>query len=309
MTVLTLGYPVRTLDGVELVSGGIPLTGEVLEKVAAAGRRKVVPESSLLEYGNIRRDILASAREGTYAVMLGRPGDAVDLGLLMNKTRLPLPLLHSLDYFRRKDPYTYRHILMVFALSSLIARHLMASFNDVLRHASAGPLHDVGKICVPLEVLKKTTCLKRSERNVLEHHTMAGYVLLAYYLGDAAAANAEVARDHHERNDGSGYPRGIRLSGTLKEIVAACDVYDALISPRPYRKSCYDNRTALEEITRMGEQGKINWDVVRLLVALNRRDRPDPGTCQVSLEKRGKPPEGNLYGVVVDDDPPPKRNG
>jgi HD-GYP domain-containing protein (c-di-GMP phosphodiesterase class II) len=88
------------------------------------------------------------------------------------------------------------------------------------------------------------------------------------------------------------------------EIVAACDVYDALISPRPYRVSIYDNRTALEVITAMAEEAKIGWDVVQVLVSHHRKGKPRPEECKVSVEKRGNPPEGNLYGIVLDDDGP-----
>ena len=58
---------------------------------------------------------------------------------------------------------------------------------------------------------------------------------------------ARVARDHHEFRDGSGYMRGVKLNDPMVEIVAVCDIYDGLLSPRPYRTAAYDNRTALEE--------------------------------------------------------------
>jgi HD-GYP domain-containing protein (c-di-GMP phosphodiesterase class II) len=89
------------------------------------------------------------------------------------------------------------------------------------------------------------------------------------------------------------------------EIVVACDVYDALISPRPYRRVSYDNRTALEEITEMANQGKIDWKIVKALVAHNRKGKPPAHECAVSIEKRGNPPEGNLYGILIDDATPP----
>jgi HD-GYP domain-containing protein (c-di-GMP phosphodiesterase class II) len=132
----------------------------------------------------------------------------------------------------------------------------------------------------------------------LDNHSAAGYVLLSYYLGDPRSLASLVARDHHERKDGSGYPRGIPLRDLLVEVIAVCDVYDALISPRPYRPASYDNRTALEEITGMAERGEIGWDVVKALVACNRSARPHYSESEVSTEKRGVPPPGNLHGVI-----------
>lgn len=301
MTDLTLRYPIHTLAGRELLPAGAVLTAAVLGEVVAEGRGTAFPEASLLDYGTARHDLLAFIGEGTYRAILGREADRAEILALMEKTRLPVPVLESLDHFKGHDAYTYRHVLMVFALSSTIARRMMRSVSDVLQEASAGPLHDFGKICVPMEILRKTTFLRRSERMYLEHHTMAGHVLLSYYLGNFGGIAPVVALDHHERGDGSGYPRGIALRGRLVEIVAACDVYDALISPRPYRNNSFNIRTALEEITRLAEEGKISWEVVRLLVSLNRKDRPPPEECRVSLEKRGKCPEGNRYGIIVDD--------
>ena len=309
MAVLTLHHPVHTLDGRELLPAGIVLTDAVVGEVIAEGRGKSFPRASLLNFGTTQRDLLSFIGEGSYRTIFSQDVDRGELLALMDQTVLPLPVLESLDYFKGHDPYTYRHVLMVFATSSVIARRMMRSVSDVLQEASAGPLHDFGKICVPMDVLTKTTFLRRSERLRLEHHTMAGFVLLNYYLGDSGGVAPAVALDHHERGDGSGYPRGIALRGRLVEIVAVCDVYDALISPRPYRSVSYDNRSALEEITRMAEQGKVSWEIVRLLVALNRKDKPPPEQCEVSLEARGKPPEGNRYGVILDDDPAGSSSG
>lgn len=302
MASLRIRYPVRTLEGEELAPGGVGLSPARLAGIVSSGRRKNFPQMPLLEYGSVRRDLHSFVRQGAYRVIFEDRERFNAVLLLMERTLLPLPLLEVLRYFRRNDPYTYRHTLMVFALSCLLARDLGYGRREILLEAMAGPLHDVGKIAVPLRILKKTTPLTRSERNLLEHHPTAGHVLLSHYLGNPKRFASTVARDHHERKDGSGYPRGIRLKNRLVEIVAACDVYDALISPRPYRRVSYDNRTAIEMITMMAEQGQVRWEIVAALVAHNRKHRPSPQECRVSLEKRGKAPEGNLYGIVLEDE-------
>jgi len=298
---LRLEYSVDTLDKTQLLPAGSVLTRRTLEKLALLGPGASTPSASLMQYGTVRRDILRFIREGTYRIIFDDPEENADLFRHFEKLRLPRHLLDALGYFRRHDPYTYRHSLTVFALSALLATGLLGDDLDAFLEATAGPVHDFGKICVPLRILRKTTPLRRSERALLEHHTLAGYVLLGYYLKDPTAVAAKVALKHHERRDGSGYPLGTRLSDRLVELMAACDVYDALISPRPYRRGSYDNRTALEEVTAMGERGQIGWDIVRALVAHNRTDRPSVRQCAVSVEKRGKPPEGNLYGVFAED--------
>lgn len=304
MTSLVLRFPVRTLEREELLPAGARLTAARLSGVVGSGAEKTFPQTALLEYGTLRRDLHAFTRQGAYRVIFDDPEGFNSVLSLMENIRLPVPVLEVLRYFRRNDPYTYRHTLMVFALSCLLTRDLGHDRREILLEAAAGPLHDIGKIAVPLKVLKKTTPLTRSERLLLEHHPVAGHVLLCYYLGNPKRFASKVARDHHERKDGSGYPRGIRLNDRLLEIVAACDVYDALISPRPYRRVSYDNRTAIEEITAMAERGQIHWEIVTALVAHNRKNRPPLQECRVSLEKRGSPPEGNLYGIILEDDLP-----
>jgi HD-GYP domain-containing protein (c-di-GMP phosphodiesterase class II) len=154
---------------------------------------------------------------------------------------------------------------MVFALSALIARDLLSDYRDWAEGVSAGPIHDIGKICVPPHILRKAAPLTKDEKPAIDHHTVAGYVLLSFFHKDTNNLAAIVARDHHERRDGSGVPRGIQLTDRMVEIIVVCDVYDALVSPRPYRPVCYSNRTAIEEITRMagtrldGKPSNLSW--------------------------------------------------
>jgi HD-GYP domain-containing protein (c-di-GMP phosphodiesterase class II) len=86
----------------------------------------------------------------------------------------------------------------------------------------------------------------------------------------------------------------------MVEIVAICDIYDALTSRRPYRPVSFDNRTALEEITKMAEKNEVSWEVVQALVAHNRKGKPHFTECSISLDKRGVTPPNNLYGIRAD---------
>jgi HD-GYP domain-containing protein (c-di-GMP phosphodiesterase class II) len=277
-----------------------------MDALIRSGKAEKPPFVPFLEHAAVRRDLLAYLREGPYGVILGDPLKVSFLMSLMGRVRLARPLLESLDFFRRNDPYTYAHVLKVFALTILVCQDLEWDYEDVIREATAGPLHDIGKLCVPLQVLRKTTPLRRAERALLEHHASAGFVLIGYYTGDRSAMAARVALEHHERRDGSGYPQGIPLTDRLVEIVSACDVYDALLSPRPFRKEGFGNRAALEELTDMAARGKIGWEIVQALVALNRKGKPAARECVVSIEKRGKPPKNNLHGLLEDDPSSPE---
>jgi HD-GYP domain-containing protein (c-di-GMP phosphodiesterase class II) len=164
-----------------------------------------------------------------------------------------------------------------------------------------GPTHDVGKLTIPFDILQKKTPLTRRERQFLEFHSVAGYVLLSYYLGDQRHPAAHVALNHHERCNGSGYPRGLAAVSPLVEMVAICDVYDALISSRPYRKGDYDNRTALEELCDIAEAGALGRYNVQALIGRNRAGYPAPEEVRLSTERRGNPPESNCHSVTVDE--------
>jgi HD-GYP domain-containing protein (c-di-GMP phosphodiesterase class II) len=148
------------------------------------------------------------------------------------------------------DEYTHRHSVNVTALGLLLARehwrrHGWVDHQGQPRYDRIGDqltklglgllLHDVGKMAVPLEILNKPGQLDRHEWELMRTHPQAGYDLLeSPTLSLVARA---VVRDHHERFDGSGYPRGL-VGTTIHEfsrIAAIADVYDAVCSERPYR--------------------------------------------------------------------------
>ena len=249
-----------------------------------------------MQFGSVRDDILQFFTNPPNKVTFGNHDDTEDVLHVMKQVILPIPVLESLDYFREYDFHTYRHMLMIFAMSTLLTKILMPDYQRRIHNATAGPSHDLGKICVPLDILMKRDPLTKEERNILFQHPVAGYVLLCYYSKDINNFSAKVARDHHERLDGSGYMRGVKLRDPMVEIVAVSDVYDALISPRPYRPTSFDNRSALEEVTAMAQRREIGWDVLLALISLNRVDKPDFKSFKVSLEKRGAPSPDNAYG-------------
>jgi len=296
MKTIKLDYPVFTLDDRLLLSAGEELTSKVLDELVATNKGTSYKELSFLEHSTIKQDMLRILQKPPYNLMLNR---TVTLTLMKKISFIP-PVLEYLDYFKESDFYTYRHSLIVFATSINLALDLLEKPEDWIMEIMAGTMHDFGKICVPLQVLRKNDPLTRADRGILEHHALAGFVLLSYFLQDYQSFAARVAKEHHERRDGSGYPLGISLKERMVEIITVCDVYDALLSPRPYRPTPYDNRTALEEITGMAQEGKLSWEVVQCLVSHNRKDRPHFRETKVSTEKRGTPPADNLYGVFVE---------
>jgi HD-GYP domain-containing protein (c-di-GMP phosphodiesterase class II) len=296
---LRLSHPIYTLDNQLLMPENTQISQKTLDTLISSNKNKSSKTYPLFKYGSVKDDFLAFLLESNYRIIFAEQKKTLPILRVLEKVCLTLPVLQSLDYFKEHDVYTYRHILTVFALSNLLAMNLLDKRKDLIKEYLAGPTHDFGKICVTLDVLQKTDPLTKRENSMLKHHAVAGYVLLSYYYRDKHNFYAKVARDHHERRDESGYPRGITLRDQLIEIVAVSDIYDALISHRPYRTIPYDNRSALEEITTMAEIKRFSWKVVRALIALTRKSKPHYSTCKVSSQKRGSPPLENKYGHII----------
>ena len=182
----------------------------------------------------------------------------------LNSISIPYSEYEAIEYFRANDFYTYEHLLAVFSLSTFICALLRVDRNpcDVFWGSLS---HDIGKCSIPLDILQKEHSLTAKERKYIEHHTLAGYALLTYYSGLYNSTSAIIARDHHENRKGSGYPMGKKHVDFQTEIVIACDIYDALLSPRPYRREAFNNRTALEELTKRTQSisNTIHWQGMR----------------------------------------------
>jgi len=146
-----------------------------------------------------------------------------------------------------RDPYTSGHELRVGELAAAIAGEmgLGAQIQRGLR--LAGAVHDVGKLAVPAEILSKPGKLTRPEFDLVKAHAAQGYEMLKGI--DSPWPLADVAHQHHERIDGTGYPRGLKGEAICLEarILAVADVVESMSSHRPYRPQVGIER-ALEEI-------------------------------------------------------------
>jgi putative nucleotidyltransferase with HDIG domain len=163
-----------------------------------------------------------------------------------------------------RDENTKGHNLRVAEYALQIGR-AMDLPNETLRTlARAGLLHDVGKIGIPDSILSKPGALDAGEWTIIKRHPELGHAILTKV--ERLKHEAEIIVAHHERLDGSGYPRGLRGEQIPLEsrILAVADTYDVLVSDRPYRKA-FDRERAIKIL--LEECGTHLWEpAVRALL-------------------------------------------
>ena len=167
----------------------------------------------------------------------------------------------------KRDPYTRGHEARVAVFARRIAEAMGLGDEEVEFIELTGLLHDVGKIAVPSEILSKPGMLSPLETRLVQEHASAGFDILSDI--EFGYPVAEVVLQHHERMDGSGYPRGLKGDEILlsARILAVADVLEAMSTHRPYRPAL-----GLSEAVKEVElaQGLYDPDVVRAVLSLDK---------------------------------------
>ena len=289
---------VSNLEGKVIARAGTRLTPEFMQEVASSGPKKKerVP---LLKDRAMLSDLQRTFSEEVYQPVFGSTPAAEKTVEAMSGINVNPAIVKGLFKFKETDFYTYRHCLIVAALATLISPGLPSIYQRSEEAPRVAPGHDIGKLMGPLEVFQKSEALTKKEQALIRSHTDAGFVILTYYAGFESPTCCQVAYEHHERHDGSGYPRGIRLDDELVQLVAVCDTFDALVSSRPYRDAPFDRRAAIDVLCEGAEKGKFDWAPVKLLIGHCRKEKAPLDKIVPSTKKRGKVPGRNLYGVTA----------
>ena len=147
-----------------------------------------------------------------------------------------------------RDPYTARHQRRVAQLARAIAREMGLAKEQVDLTHVASVIHDIGKVAVPMDILSKPGRLNDDEFNIIKKHPQAAHNILKKF--EFPWPVSQTILQHHERLNGSGYPKGLLGEDIILEarILGVADVVEAMASHRPYRPALGINK-ALEEIT------------------------------------------------------------
>ena len=159
-----------------------------------------------------------------------------------------------------RDRYTAGHQVRVADLACIIARQMGVTESRIPIIRIAALIHDVGKVCVPTEILNKPAPLSPIEFEIVKQHPKAAYDVLSKI--EFPWAIADIVLQHHERVDGSGYPSGLRGDQIHLEaqIIGVADVVEAMSSHRPYR-AAVGTEQGLEEISK-GKGTRFNPAIV-----------------------------------------------
>ena len=183
---------------------------------------------------------------------------------MVSGTNSSMSVLDMLHNMREYDDSTYAHCMNVALICNVLATWLKLSPEDVEMATACGLLHDIGKIMVDQSLITKPGKLSATEYSEVKNHTVRGYKLLQEKNVDVHIRNAALM--HHERNDGTGYPLGLRGEqiDRFARIVAIADVYDAMTATRVYREALCPFRV----IEMFEEEGFQKYEVEYLLVFL-----------------------------------------
>ena len=257
--------------GLDVASGDVAVTeAESDAQVEAEMRevmdatREIAPVSTAQEMERAAKICMQSKRAVISMFEEARMGKTVDTGgakklveeITDSVARNPGALI-SLARLKTADDYTYMHSVAVCAMMVSLAKQLGMDEPQTRLAGLAGLMHDLGKAAMPMEVLNKPGKLTDAEFAIIKSHPEEGYrMLLTGQNVDPVVL--DVCLHHHEKVDGSGYPKALRGEDItlFAKMGAVCDVYDAITSNRPY-KAGWD---PAESLRKMAEWSHGHFD-------------------------------------------------
>lgn len=347
-----LAKSVLMADGRALLRAGTQLTAEYVKNLHHRGFRAVYVQNELLPDlpfdGDLREEVRVRATEEVHhAARQVEHGREVDVrrvrgavSLILDEVRANGDLLYGLAVVRSADDYTFTHSVNVAVMSLAIGLRSGLVHGDLVKLGVGALLHDIGKALVPRDVLLKTTPLTATEQELLEAHTTLGFRALREDTPELSPLSTNVALSHHERLDGSGYPRHIRGDQihVFSKIVAVADVWEAMVSNRVYRSPLPQVEAAQElraGAGRLYDEEMVKrlllrtavfptGSIVRLsdgragVVSAQDYDRPEQPEVTLLFDRRNQPLEPSTVRVgegdvevvgILEDLPEPVRSG
>jgi putative two-component system response regulator len=207
--------------------------GDLLITVSNALRRKHLESQARAHQRELEQDVIAKSLEAERVrQLLRRSVESLERSRLETVHKLSLAV-------EMRDQVTGHHLSRMGVYCEEIARRIQLPGEICDSIALAGQMHDIGKVAVPDHILLKVGPLTREEREQMQTHAEIGRKILQDSESPLLQLAESIAWTHHEKIDGSGYPRGLRGDEIPIEgrIASVADVFDALTRDRPYRKA------------------------------------------------------------------------
>lgn len=227
-------YNIYGNNGELLVGIGTPLTRNIKRRLE--NRTWYIDKPSEYIYDNIAlndEDIHSLFNDEVInsRALLSKAKEIVEL--VMNN---PI-VFSSLNKIKKYDKYTYDHCNQVACLAVAMGIKLKLNSHELINIAISSLTHDIGKCMIDPNIINKPGKLTKEEYEIVKNHSLYGYEIIKQYC-DIDKVVADTILYHHENIDGTGYPCGLKYEQIpiSASIIHVCDVYDALISERPYKK-------------------------------------------------------------------------
>ena len=226
-------------NGRTLVGSHTMLTNNYIEKLIAYGYAGIYIEDALTQDIEVEDAISPQLRAEGMDCIERRDIDGCKLVAeklveeIMSKGRISLDMLNLRSY----DDYTYAHSVNVGVLCGVIGMEMHMDEKEIAQLVMAALLHDLGKLSIPSEILNKPGRLTQTEYKRMQEHPVMSYELIKDRFDISAQIKVAVLF-HHENVDGTGYPNGVMgdEQTLFTKIIHVADVYDALVSKRPYKE-------------------------------------------------------------------------
>lgn len=266
-----LGRSIYDSNGHLLLYKGALLTDSYIRKLRHLSIPAIYIENSALLDLEIPEDIInEKIRVKSIKIVANifkkcQLSDNIDTNIIFHTTeQIIKEIMHNRDNLvqmsaiRTYDDYTFSHSVNVCALSVMVGILLDYKLDALIELATGALLHDIGKIKLPKTILNKESILTAEEFKIIERHPMLGFDLLRHNTS-YSLLSMRIALDHHEKIDGTGYPRGLKGKNIHEyaRIVAITDVYDALTADRIYKPACRPH----EAYETMMNEGADHFDV------------------------------------------------
>ncbi len=260
----TLARPIYTAEGRILLSEGISLKQTYIDKIRANSINEIYIEDDISSGVDVQDIILDQTRNEAKQLVrdfmcnstLSKTFSSEEVKALIDNIINQLldneEIIINLSDIKSVDDYTFEHSVNVCILSLVIGMGLGYTHQKLKDLGVGAILHDIGKLRIPAQILKKPSQLSVVEFEEIKKHSYYGYEILKQNP-KLSMVSSFIALGHHERYDGSGYP--LQLKGEnihqCARIVAVADVFDALSSDRVYRKKLRPHEV-VEYITSLG---------------------------------------------------------